>query len=176
MTGVPARPVVLDTVDKQVIAILQADGRTPYSGIAAEVGVSEGTIRHRVQRLTDAGLLQIVGIADPLRLGFGTMAMIGVKVKPGSVHRVCEALVALPETSYVAVASGRYDVFAEVVCRDMAALTALITERLHAIEGVADMETSILFELHKLAYGWGVDKVDFAAEPPAPQTSDRRSR
>jgi Lrp/AsnC family transcriptional regulator, regulator for asnA, asnC and gidA len=168
--------ITLDDLDRRVIAILQADGRRPYSAIAAELGVSEGTVRHRIQRLTDAELLQIVGVADPLRLGFGTRAMIGVKVRPGCVHEVCQALVQIPETSYVVVASGRYDVFVEVVCRDMPALTALLTERLPRIDGVADLETSLLLEVHKLAYGWGVGEVSDVGHPPDSRTADRRTR
>ena len=79
--------VKLDDVDKGIIGALQADGRRPYSRIAADLGVSESVVRYRAQRLEQAGVLQVVGIADPLRIGFDRMALIGLKVRPGSAGR-----------------------------------------------------------------------------------------
>ncbi|MEX1263182.1 MAG: Lrp/AsnC family transcriptional regulator [Actinomycetota bacterium] len=162
--GVPPSPVELDRIDKQIVAILQADGRRSYVAIAKQVGVSEGTARSRVHRLTDSGLLQVVGIADPLRLGFGTMAMIGIRTAPGRTGDVCRALVAIPETSYVVTSTGRFDVFAEIVCRDLDSLGALLTQRIQTIDGVTSAESFVLLEIHKLAYGWGVGEVDLPPE------------
>src|SRR3954449_4488686 len=100
-----ANPANLDEVDKGIIAALQAEGRRPYSRVAADLGVSESVVRYRVQRLEQGGLLRVVGIADPLRIGFDRMALLGLKVRPGSVQHVCEAVAAFPETSYVAAAA-----------------------------------------------------------------------
>lgn len=163
-TGVPAESVELDELDRQIVAILQADGRRSYASIAKQVGVSEGTARFRVQRLVDSSLLQIVGIADPLRLGFGTMAMVGIRVSPGFVQQVCSELVDIPETSYVVMATGRFDIFAELVCRDLSSFTRILTERISTIGGVVAAESFVLLEIHKLAYGWGVGEVDVALE------------
>src|SRR3954452_9864562 len=110
--------VKLDDVDRRIIGALQADGRRPYSRIAAELDVSESVVRYRAQRLEQAGVLQVVGIADPLRIGFDRMALIGLKVRPGTLNGVCAAVTAFPETSYVAAIAGTYDVIVEVVCRD----------------------------------------------------------
>jgi len=175
-TGIPAEPVQLDEIDRRIIAILQADGRRSYSSISAEIEINEATVRYRVQRLLDTQLLQIVGIADPLRLGFGMMAMVGISVKPGAIEEVCERLVELHETSYVVVTTGRFDILAEVVCRDIAAFTHLLTERIHAIEGVLGAESFVLLEIHKLAYGWGVGEVEVAPNRRTAHTVDRRRR
>jgi Lrp/AsnC family transcriptional regulator, regulator for asnA, asnC and gidA len=153
----------LDHVDQVIIETLQRDGRRPYSRIAAELGVSEGAIRYRVGRLEQAGILQVVGIADPLQIGFKTMALVGVKVQPGMVPQVCQALSRLPQTSYVAMVTGAFDVFVEVVCRDPADFRELLTSQVHAIEGIREAEAFMILELHKLAYGWGVP----GSEPPA---------
>lgn len=158
--GIPASPIDLDAVDKQIVAILQADGRRSYSSIAKQVGVSEGTARSRVQRLMESELLQVVGIADPLRLGFGTMAMIGIRTEPGRANDVCRSLVDIPETSYVVMSTGRFDVFAELVCRDLDTLRSLLTEQIQTIDGITSAESFVLLEIHKLAYGWGVGEVD----------------
>jgi Lrp/AsnC family transcriptional regulator, regulator for asnA, asnC and gidA len=152
----------IDDVDRRIIGALQAEGRRSYRQIASELGVSESMVRYRVGRLEQSGVLQIVGIADPLRLGFDRMALIALKVKPGSVHEVCEAVTAFPETSYVAAIAGVYDVIAEVICRDTAHFNELLTERLHRVEGVVSAESFLVLEIHKMAYGWGVGQVAIA--------------
>ena len=71
-------------LDKRVIEHLQADGRRPFTQIAAELGVSEAAVRARTNRLIERGILQIVGVTDPLKLGFHQMAMIGVRCESAS--------------------------------------------------------------------------------------------
>lgn len=152
----------IDDIDRQIIGALQVEGRRPYSRIAAELGVSESMVRYRVGRLEQSGLLQIVGIADPLQLGFDRMAVIALKVRSGAVHDVCRELTAFPETSYVAAIAGVYDVLAEVICRDTAHFNNLLTERLHNVDGVLSAESFLVLEIHKMAYGWGVGEVAVA--------------
>jgi Lrp/AsnC family transcriptional regulator, regulator for asnA, asnC and gidA len=152
----------LDPIDRRIIGALQAEGRRPYSRIAADVGVSESSVRYRVARLEETGMLQIVGIADPLRIGFDRMALIGLKVRPGALDDVCRAVTAFPETSYVAALAGAYDVIVEVVCRDTPHFKELLTERLHTTDGVEAAESFLVLEIHKMAYGWGVGEVAVA--------------
>lgn len=146
----------LDHIDRRVVAALQVEGRRPFSSIAEELGISESVVRYRVQRLEEAGILQVVGIADPLRIGFDLMAMVGVHVRPGTVREVCARLEELPETSYVATVAGRYDVLVEVVCRDTSHFQELLTDQVHHIDGVIGTESFLILEIHKMAYGWGV--------------------
>lgn len=153
----------LDEIDQRIVAILQVDGRRRFAAIAEEIGVSEGTVRRRVQRLLDSSLLQIVGISDPLRLGFGAMALVALRVAPKLVEAVAKEMAALPETSYVASTTGRFDIVAEVICRDMPAFKRVLS-RIHSIDGVTSVEASMLLQIHKLAYGWGVGEVEVA--PP----------
>jgi Lrp/AsnC family transcriptional regulator, regulator for asnA, asnC and gidA len=152
----------LDAVDRRIIGALQADGRRPYSRIAADLDVSESLVRYRVSRLEQTGMLQIVGIADPLRIGFDHMALIGLKVRPGALDAVTAAVTAFPETSYVATTAGAYDVIVEVICRDTAHFTELLKQRLHRVDGVVSTESFLVLEIHKLAYGWGVGEVAVA--------------
>ncbi len=149
----------LDDVDKRIIAALQVEGQRPYSRIAGDLGVSESVVRYRVSRLEQSGILQVVGIADPLRLGFDHMAMIGIKARSGTVREVCEAITAFPETSYVANTAGRFDALVEVICRDTAHFTELLQERLQKVDGVVATEPFFVLAIHKMAYGWGVGEV-----------------
>jgi Lrp/AsnC family transcriptional regulator for asnA, asnC and gidA len=162
MSASSPNPAKLDDTDRQIIKALQAEGRRPYSRIAVDVGVSESVVRYRVQRLEQAGLLQVVGIADPLRIGFDHMAMIGLKVRPGSIREVLAAITAFPETSYVANTAGSFDALVEVICRDTAHFTELLQERMHRVDGVLSTESFFVLEIHKMAYGWGVTEVEAA--------------
>jgi Lrp/AsnC family transcriptional regulator for asnA, asnC and gidA len=146
----------LDEIDRGIIAALQVDGRRPYSRVSAELGVSESVVRYRVQRLEQADILQIVGIANPLRIGFDLMSLVGVHARAGTVNDVAEAIAGLEETSYVAVTAGRFDLICEVICRDTAHFHTFLTERLTRIDGVERCESFLVLDIKKLAYGWGV--------------------
>lgn len=146
----------LDEIDRRVIAALQTEGRRAFSSIADELEISESVVRYRVQRLEEAGILQVVGIADPLKIGFDLMAMVGLRVQPGAINEVCSDLQQLPETSYVAAVAGRYDVLVELVCRDTAHFQEILNDGLHRIGGVTSTESFLILEIHKMAYGWGV--------------------
>lgn len=146
----------LDEIDRRVIAALQTEGRRAFSSIAEELEISESVVRYRVQRLEEAGILQVVGIADPLKIGFDLMAMVGLRVQPGMINDVCADLQQLPETSYVAAVAGRYDVLVELVCRDTAHFQEILNDGLHRIGGVRSTESFLILEIHKMAYGWGV--------------------
>ncbi|MGW9021611.1 Lrp/AsnC family transcriptional regulator [Leucobacter chromiiresistens] len=146
----------LDELDRKLIAALQVDGRTPFSSLAQDLGVSASSVRYRVQRLQESGLFQIVGIANPLNIGFDRLALIGIKCEPGTAPSVCEALAELTETSYVVLTSGGFDVMVEVVCRDIDHYTDLMFSTLQQVPGVVSTESFFVLKAHKLAYGWGV--------------------
>jgi len=156
-TAAHPRPVpapLLDDAGKAIIRQLQEDGRRSYTAVAAAVGLSEAAVRVRVRALVDSGVLQIVAVTDPIRLGFGVMAMIGVNAD-GDTRAVADRLAAVEEVDYVVLTSGRYDVLAEVVCRDNEHLLELLNERLRPLEGVRETETFIFLRVHKETYAWG---------------------
>jgi len=149
----------MDDTDRRIITALQSDGRRPFNQIAQDLGIPASSVRYRTRRLQELGILQIVGIANPLAIGFDRLAMIGVSTAPGRARDVCRALADLPETSYVILTTGRYDVMAEVICRDIEHFTDVVINRMQAIEGVLSTESLFVLEAYKLAYGWGVSDV-----------------
>ena len=148
------RPDELSPLDKRIIEHLQTDGRRPFTQIAAEIGVSEAAVRARTNRLIDRGILQIVGVADPEKLGF-QQALIGIRCEPGRLVAVADALAALPEVDYVVITTGRYDILIELVSEDRDGLLHFLTERLPAIDGVRDTETFTYLRLVKQTYQFG---------------------
>jgi Lrp/AsnC family transcriptional regulator, regulator for asnA, asnC and gidA len=147
-------PVVLDEAAKAIIEQLQEDGRRPYTRIAEAVGLSEAAVRQRVQQMTDAGVMQIVAVTDPLTLGFRRMAMVGLKVD-GDLRGVADELASVPAIDYVVVTAGSFDLLCEVVCEDDDALLELVNDKIRSVPGVRETETFIYLQLAKQTYTWG---------------------
>jgi Lrp/AsnC family transcriptional regulator, regulator for asnA, asnC and gidA len=145
---------VLDDVSKRIIEQLQEDGRRPYAAIGKAVGLSEAAVRQRVQRLLDAGVMQIVAVTDPLQVGFNRQAMIGVRAE-GDLTTVADALAAMPEVDYVVITAGSFDLLVEAVCEDDDDLLNIVSSRIRTIPGVRSTETFVYLKLRKQLYNWG---------------------
>jgi Lrp/AsnC family transcriptional regulator, regulator for asnA, asnC and gidA len=146
--------VHLDDVSKAIIEQLQQDGRRAYAAIGKAVGLSEAAVRQRVQRLLDAGVMQIVAVTDPLQVGFNREALIGVTVE-GDVVPVADAIADLPEVSYVVLTAGSFDVLCEVVCEDDDHLLDVINDRIRSISRVRSTQSFVYLKLRKQTYAWG---------------------
>jgi Lrp/AsnC family transcriptional regulator for asnA, asnC and gidA len=145
----------VSALDKRIIEHLQADGRRAFTRIAVDLGVSESAVRARTSRLIERGILQIVGVTDPLRLGFHQMAMIGIRCESDKLIEVAERLAEMPEVDYVVITAGTYDLLIETVCEDNEALLAFLAERLRVIDGVRETETFVYLRLVKQTYQYG---------------------
>lgn len=141
-----------DEIDLQIINALQRDGRVAFSQIAEKLNVSPGMIRLRYNRLIEQGYLKVVAITNPLRMGFKTMAMIGIRVDGSKLLEVAENISKLNEVIYLVASSGRFDLFAEVVCRDHEDLLRFITEKLSTIDGVRESESFLHLKIIKEVY------------------------
>ncbi|MBO0845698.1 MAG: Lrp/AsnC family transcriptional regulator [Nocardioides sp.] len=142
----------IDQVSRRIIAMLQRDGRCPNTTIARTLGISEAAVRARVQALTSSGVLQIIGLTDPGSMGFGVMAMVGVQAN-NDLNRIADLVSTWPETTYVVISAGSFDILIELVCTDNNDLLRLV-EQLRAVEGVRSTESFIYISRHKLNYAW----------------------
>ena len=144
----------LDPTGRAILRQLQEDGRRSYTAIGQAVGLSEAAVRQRVKALLDTGALQIVAVADPLTLGFGVMAGVGVTVD-GDSRAIADALAAIEEVDYCVLTTGRFDVQLELVCRDNEHLLSVVNDRIRGVAGVRETETSMYLRVHKQTYTYG---------------------
>ncbi len=144
----------LDEVSKLIVEQLQLDGRKSYAEIGKVVGLSEAAVRQRVQKLNESGVMQIVAVTDPMRLGFNRQAMVGVKCT-GDVNKVAEMLSAISQVDYVVLTAGGFDILVEVVCEDDEDLINLLNSNIRLLPGVVSAETFVYLKLHKQFYSWG---------------------
>ena len=150
----PTHSPQMDEIDRLILQTLQEDGRTPFTQIAKQAGVSETTIRSRYHSLEETGIIRTVGVVDPFALGFQAPAIIGISVEADKIDYVAKTIAELPEVSYLVMTLGSCDLTVEVFCRDLHHLTELVTQKIGRIEGVRSTETLMIARSYKLSYRW----------------------
>jgi Lrp/AsnC family transcriptional regulator, regulator for asnA, asnC and gidA len=143
----------LDDLSKQIIEQLQEDGRRSYAAIGKAVGLSEAAVRQRVQKLLDTGVMQIVGVTDPLMLGFSRQAMIAIKCE-GDLDQVAGHLAAMEEIDYVVITAGSFDILVELVCESDDQMLEMLN-RIRSVPTVTSTESFVYLKLRKQTYSWG---------------------
>jgi DNA-binding Lrp family transcriptional regulator len=131
----------LSPVDREIIRILQVDGRRPFAQIGREVGITEKTARKRVHELLARDVIQITTVTDPELLGYRAIALVGLRLDNGRpTSSVASELAGIAAVDYVLVTTGRYHLLVEVMCTDLAALADTVENEIMAVAGVADRE------------------------------------
>ena len=139
----------MDDFDKNIIDILESDGRASNAEIARKIGVSEGTIRRRLKKLIDNKTISVLAISDPRQMGYEFEALVGIQVDPGLVEPVAEAITKLTDTKWVSITTGTYDVFAWVILPTAEALGKFLRNKIGEIEGVNKTETFVSLQVVK---------------------------
>jgi len=143
----------MDELDLSILALLQTDGRRPFTDIAQELGVSEGTVRNRVSKLIEKQVLHIVGLVDPGSLGLNAPAVIGVSIAEGDIEEIAAEIAAYPEVSYLIMVSGEFDLIVEVLCKNREHLANFLNYELRKVTGVERTQTFMTLRTFKMAYG-----------------------
>lgn len=141
-SGVDGKFFSEDKLNREIVSMLQSDGRMAFSEIAKSLSVSEGTIRNRVNSMKQAGMLRIVAIADPVAAEYKSDAMLGIKVAAGhTVQALSERLAASADVVYILWVSGRYDLLVEVVSNDRDGFLTFLDEEIHQQLDIVSSET-----------------------------------
>jgi Lrp/AsnC family transcriptional regulator for asnA, asnC and gidA len=144
----------LDRVDRQIIALLQEHGRRANADIARQIKVSESTVKNRINRLIDNGILRILAVLNPEVLGYHSDVLVGIRVARGKLIKVGNALKEMNEVLYLGYITGRYDILIEVLLRDPNELFQFIRDRLGEIPGIMSTETFYVMRNEKINYEW----------------------
>jgi Lrp/AsnC family transcriptional regulator for asnA, asnC and gidA len=157
---------MLDDLNRRIISLLQYDGRMPFTQIAAELGITEGTVRRHVKQLTDNGTMQVVAIVEPHEMGWEEAAIIGISVKANLISSIADEIAKLPEVAYLFQAAGEFDLIAEVFCKDRKHFVSFLNNKLQQIPGVERTQSFMMLKMHKLSYRWGEAKPPGFAQLP----------
>ncbi len=142
----------LDHIDQHIIEAMRKDGREAFAQIAEKLKVSPGMIRQRYNRLVELGYLKVVAVTNPLMMGMRTMALIGIRTDGRKMLQVAENVAKLNEVVYLVIVSGRYDIMAEVFCKDDEDMLKFLTEKLAKVDGIRETETFMHMKIMKETY------------------------
>ncbi|QFG69799.1 Lrp/AsnC family transcriptional regulator [Ornithinimicrobium pratense] len=137
----------LDDTDRQIVALLRADGRLSVRALAEQVHISRASAYTRLERLHRDGV--ITGYAaqvDPDRLGLATAAYVSVSIQQGSWREVRDALSELPGVERVALVGAEFDMLVQVRAHDNHELREVVLGQIQAIPGVRGTRTWLIFE------------------------------
>jgi len=150
------RRALIDEVDRQIVAILQEDGRTSNREIGRNLEISEATVRNRIARLLTEDLINIVAVPTPRAVGMTLSAIIGISVSLRQIEEVISALLTKSEVRYAGLATGRYEVIIEAFFHDQEHLLEFVTKDLGHMDGVTRVETSLILRVAKFSYEWEI--------------------
>ncbi len=145
----------LDRIDREMIRLLQQDGRIANTEIAKQIGISEATVRTRLNRLTSEGIIQIVAVSNPFKIGFEIVGIIRICCDLEKIDHITEELEKLEEVWFIVNATGNSDIYTEFITRSLEDLNELIYKKINKIDGVTRTETSLIMNYSKRKYDWG---------------------
>ncbi len=135
-----------DAVDQHILSILEDNGRATNREIAEAVGVSEGTVRNRIERLIRDDVLRIVGVTNPAKLGLNTAAVISISGELSRITEIAELVSAAQGVVYVGYTTGNADIIVLAFFPSNDDLTDFMTQTLAAIPGILKAETNIILK------------------------------
>ncbi|MGQ9625236.1 MAG: AsnC family transcriptional regulator [Candidatus Bathycorpusculaceae bacterium] len=142
---------MVDELDLKILKLLQEDGSLPFTEIARKLKLNESTIRKRVATLQKEGVIRkFTVIVEPSKIGYNTVAIVGVDVDPPELLEVAEKLCKISEAKYVATSTGDHMIMTEIWARDGKELARIISEKIGTIEGVKKICPAILLEKLKV--------------------------
>lgn len=146
----------IDEIDREIIRILQLDGRRSFAEIAAQLKLAPSTVQQRTNRLLDTGVIKVRAVTDNQTLGINVTATIAIKADGTRLRQIADELGNISEVSYVVICTGTYDLLIEVGCRNNDHLLSLISDKLAKVKGVREMETFVYLRIVKNTYQWGL--------------------
>ena len=139
----------MDEIGRKIIQHLQRDGRAKNSDIARRLGVSEGTVRRRIKSLLADDVLRVSAIPNLEKLGYGTLAIIGIQVDPERVNEVADQVSTFSEARSVSVTTGAFDIFVWVAVKSTENLGSFIREKMGSVSGIRRTETFVSLDIKK---------------------------
>ena len=146
-----------DINDIKIVNLLLEDGRMSASEMSRRMGdISESSIRYRIDRMIDDGVIQISAVVSPEALGFNIKADVWLEVESDMILEVAKKLASFENVTYVACGIGQNDISIQVVAKDTAEIYHFVTETVRKVPGVRKTTTSIVPIILKDVYQWRV--------------------
>lgn len=136
-----------DDIDLAILKLLQKDASMPFTEIARQLKLSESTVRKRVAKLVQEGVIKkFTVIIEPSKIGLNTTAIVGIDVEPQKILEISQKLCELSETRYVATSTGDHMIITEIWAKDTRELAKVISEKIGVINGIKKVCPAIILE------------------------------
>ena len=152
----------MDELDHRLIAELAKDARQSSVELSRKLGVSQTTVRRRIQHLQEHGIITFAAIPDPVKLGYSIIAIIALEVDLGSIDAVSASLAICPNVRYVSLCTGNHDIFIGAWFHSSGELMQFVKDHLAKIPGIRKSETFVILDVRKDEVGWlrSLEQVD----------------
>lgn len=139
-------------IDETSLAIIKhlRDGRKSFKAIADDLSITENTVRARVNRLTEEGVLDVTGLVDPEAIPGHRLVMVGIKLGTMDLVNKGEEFSRLKNVVSVCVVTGRYDLILTVLLNDDHDLLWFFTEQVSQVKDVQSAETFVVYKSYNL--------------------------
>ena len=154
----------VNDTDRAIIRLLQRNARMSYAEVSRATGIPESTVRRRMDRLQQRGVIEFAMVAEPSKLGYELRAMIGLRVDLHRLQEIADQLRAMNEVTFAAFLTGNFDIMIHVVVESQEDLVGLLTEKLSSIDGVRTTETFVMPWIIKPTTSWVLPEHE--AHPP----------
>lgn len=144
----------LDSLDRAIIRGLQQDGRASNVDVARCVGVSEATVRKRLERLQSEGVIRVTAVPDAGRVGFASIAFVMLSVELAQVGRISEQIASLPEVRAIYLTTGGSELLVEAWFRSSDDLVRFMTQQIGCIPGIRRTAMFHILRTIKDGSGW----------------------
>jgi Lrp/AsnC family transcriptional regulator for asnA, asnC and gidA len=144
----------MDELDRRLITELAKDARQSSAELSRKLGVSETTVRRRIEHLEEQGVIAFTAILNPAKLGYSIVAIIALEVDLGSIDKVSESLALCPNVRYVSLCTGNHDLFIGTWFHSSAELTQFVKDYLAKVPGIRKSETFVILDVRKDEIGW----------------------
>ncbi|MCV0384673.1 MAG: Lrp/AsnC family transcriptional regulator [Erythrobacter sp.] len=144
-----------DEIERHLLRELQTDARQSNVALAKKVGLTEGAVRRRIDKLLKTGKFRVVAVGDPELLGLQTHAVIGLKVELTRIEQLSAELARMRELSYVYETTGQFDIIVVGFFASNDRMREFLTRKLARLEGVIDSDTFLVMRTVKRSFRWG---------------------
>jgi Lrp/AsnC family transcriptional regulator for asnA, asnC and gidA len=151
--------------DIEIIRCLNKDARSSVTKIAGRLAMPESTVRHRLNRLLDAGVIEFTAVPNPLQLGYRIWAILEIQAELSRIRGIARELADRPEVYFVGITTGSYDILAGAVFRSNDELLEFITGYLPKVPGIIRTSTSTVLDVVKRFLTFAVAGEGETAEP-----------
>jgi Lrp/AsnC family transcriptional regulator for asnA, asnC and gidA len=149
--------VPLDDLDRDILEMHQKDVFFSYAELAEKWDVTDATIRNRIKRLKASGVMDVIMVMNPYKIGFNTFAIIGVKLETGAdLDEIVSELLSIPGVNNLVMVAGRYDFFVNYVCQNMEEYRRFIANKLRKIPGISNVESFLGLDLYERKFELGI--------------------